>query len=437
MIFRHFNLREQPFGVTPDPKYIFASAVHREALSSILYGVQAGLGFIALTGPPGTGKTTILFEAMRRLSETHRIAFLFQTVSTPADLLRALLIELGVKSAKGSLAEMQAQLNEILVSQFAEGKPLVVAIDEAQNLNHSVLEAVRMLSNFETASHKLMQIILIGQPQLAEKLSSPSMLQLRQRISIFGTLRPLTAGETEAYIRHRVCIAGSQSTTPLFTKSAARMIAHYSAGIPRNINNICFNALSSGYVLGRRQIDSNIIQEVVADLRMGRPDAPPSAQDDVFHKKCVPSEVTRRPVKAKRVIFRSLSKIAACAIFLSLLWLTPQGLQTTYADDKASPFPTQRLTPRPVKPTPSLAPQIKIIKVRKGQTLSEICVESFGQCGRAKLHTIIEMNSVIHAPNHIEVGQRIYVPISSSESAKVDRSSSERAAIRAPGEANP
>jgi general secretion pathway protein A len=432
MISRHFNLREQPFGVTPDPRYMFASTAHREVLSSILYGVQAGLGFIALTGPPGTGKTTILFEVMRRLSETHRIAFLFQTVPTPADLLRGLLVELGVKSAKGNLAQMQAQLNDILVSQFAKGKPLVLVIDEAQNLNHSVLEAVRMLSNFETAGHKLMHVILAGQPQLDERLALPSMLQLRQRISIFGRLRPLTATEIQAYIHHRLCIAGYDSFTPLFTRSAMTMIARYSEGMPRNINNICFNALSCAYALGHRQIDSDVIREVITDLRMRCPDVLATAQDPVAYS------VAGNPAKRKRSsIFRSFSKVAACAIFLGMIWLTPQGLDASHADGKGLPSFGHRLILRQVKPTMSLSLQTKLIEVHKGQTLSGICVQNFGECGRAELLQIIELNTFIHAPDHIEVGQRIHLPISNSGSAKVDRSPREQAASFAPGDGNP
>src|ERR1700683_3983114 len=162
MVLRHFKLREQPFGVTTDPRYLYGSATHREALSSLLYGLQSGLGFVTLIAKPGMGKTTLLFEVLRRLRDSARTVFLFQTISTPLDLFRALLIDLGVTDIPDNLVDMQAQLNELLVSQCATGKPLVVAIDEAQNLNESVLEAVRMLSNFETGRQKLMQIILSG-----------------------------------------------------------------------------------------------------------------------------------------------------------------------------------------------------------------------------------------------------------------------------------
>ena len=433
MVLRYFKLREQPFGVTPDPKYIYASATHREALSSILYGVQAGLGFIALTGPPGTGKTTILFEAMRRLSETNRIAFLFQTVSTPADLLRAVLIELGVKNAKGSLAEMQAELNELLVSQSAKEKRLVVVIDEAQNLNHSVLEAIRMLSNCETTSHKLMQIILTGQPQLAEKLASPSLLQLRQRISIFGTLRPLTLKETKAYIQHRLHIAGYSSDASLFTESALALIAHYSGGMPRNINNICFNALSLAYALDRRQIDSDVIREVISDLGMRRHKAPVRAKAAMFYEDRIPAVIASPPVASKSTTFRSLSKIAVCALLLSLLWLTPQRLEPSFKVQAALPHSSENVSPPMAKQTKAVEPQTKVIQVQRGQTLSEICARYLGAYRSKNLQEIVKINKSIHDPDHIKAGQRIYVPIDNPVSATAVRASNEQLALYVPG----
>jgi general secretion pathway protein A len=440
MVLRHFKLREQPFSVTPDPRYIYASATHREALSSILYGIQAGLGFISLTGLPGTGKTTILFEAMRRLSETNKIAFLFQTISTPVELLRALLIEVGVKNTQGGLAEMQARLNEVLVSQFEMGKPLVVAIDEAQNLNYSVLEAVRMLSNFETASHKLVQIILTGQPQLAAKLAEPKLLQLRQRISIFGTLRPLTAKEIKYYIYYRLRVAGYSSNEPLFTESASELIAYYSEGMPRNINNICFNALSLGCALERRRIDSDVIREVVADLGMVRHNAPVKCQNVVFYEKPNPVETAIAPAKPKHSKLRSFSKIAAWVVPLSLLLSSPQGRPTSVAHGVASPKSGENHSPPVSRPRTRestslsvLSPQIREVEVHKGESLSEICTRHFGEYRPAILREIVRINSSIHDPNHIEAGQRIFVPIRIPASIK-SRARSTLAALVAPGD---
>jgi general secretion pathway protein A len=268
MILDYYRLREQPFGATPDSRYLFASETHREALASLLYGVAAGRGFVALIAMPGMGKTTLLFESMRQLRGNAKTVFLFQTISSPLEFLTALLADLGVEEISGGLIALQAKLNDILVEQARRGERLVVVIDEAQNLNDSVLEFARMLSNFETEQQKLVQIILSGQPQLAVKLASPQLMQLRQRISMVAYLRPLSAEETELYVAHRLRLAGHRSDKPLFTSAALQLIARHSKGIPRNINNLCFNALSLGCALKRKMIDAEIIKEVIADLNL-------------------------------------------------------------------------------------------------------------------------------------------------------------------------
>ena len=181
-----YDLREQPFGVTPDPRYLYASSTHREALASILYGIDSGLGFIALTAKPGMGKTTLLFEVLQRIEAKAKTVFLFQTISDPEDLSRAILMDLGVTDIAATHIERQAQLNEALVAHSATGKRLVLAIDEAQRLDEPVLEAVRVLSNFETSRQKLIQIVLSVRPELAEKLALPQLLQLRKDQSRFS-----------------------------------------------------------------------------------------------------------------------------------------------------------------------------------------------------------------------------------------------------------
>ena len=271
MVLDYYNLREHPFGVTPDSKYLFLSPTHREALAAVTYGIEAGCGFVALIASPGLGKTTLLYHAMNQLREKARTVFLFQTVCTPMDLLRALLTGLGVREIKGTLIEMQLRLKDVLVEQYRLGKRVVVVIDEAQNLDDSVLELVRMLSNFETQREKLIQIVLSGQPQLAaEKIGSPELVQLRQRVSIVAHLKPFSAEETALYIEHRVRTAGYSLDAPLFARDALAVIVEYSEGIPRNINNLCFNSLSLACALRRKPIDADTVREVVADLNLDR-----------------------------------------------------------------------------------------------------------------------------------------------------------------------
>ena len=266
LLLNHFNLRDQPFGVTPDPRYLFLTKTHRAALEGLLYGIHSGLGFIALTAEPGMGKTTLMRVALNRLGNTARTAFLFQAITDPTELFRALLIDLGEKDPAGTLIDLEMRLNEILLRYNESGQRVVVVLDEAQNLVDSVLEAIRMLSNFETSRHKLLQVILCGQQQLADRLATPELVQLRQRISIFATLKPLTRLETAGYIEHRLKVAGYENSTPLFTPEAVSLIAHYGDGIPRNINNICFNSLSIGCTSGKKVIDAEAVREAIADL---------------------------------------------------------------------------------------------------------------------------------------------------------------------------
>src|ERR1700733_3594021 len=270
MIPNYYNLREQPFGATPDSRYLFESAAHREALASLLYGINAGRGFFALIAKPGMGKTTLLFRTLSHLKGNAKTVFLFQTICTPLDFLRALLADLGIEQVNGNIVELQSKLTKILLQLSRRGERLVVVIDEAQNLEDSVLELIRMLSNFETSKEKLMQIILSGQPDLATKLASPKLIQLRQRISIVAQLHPFSSEQTAAYVEHRLRVAGWKSDQPLFSAAALHLIAEHSEGIPRNINNLCFNSISIGCALKRKKIDREIVQEVIRDLDLDR-----------------------------------------------------------------------------------------------------------------------------------------------------------------------
>jgi general secretion pathway protein A len=265
MLLQHYGLREQPFGVTPNPRYLYLSPSHREALASLVYGIDSGRGFLALIATPGMGKTTLLFQLLERLGAGARTVFLFQAQCGSRDLLRSMMSDLGVSAPDDDMVAMQNQLNQILVEERQAGRKFVLVIDEAQNLDDSALEFVRMLSNFETPREKLMHIVLAGQTQLADKLARSSMVQLRQRISMLIRLRPLGEGETAEYIEHRLRVAGCNNGS-LFSAGAVREIAGLSGGIPRNINNICFNALSLGYAGGRKRIESDTVREVASDL---------------------------------------------------------------------------------------------------------------------------------------------------------------------------
>jgi general secretion pathway protein A len=268
MFLQHYGMHEQPFGVTPNPRYLYLSQTHREALASLVYGIESGRGFMALIAKPGMGKTTLLFQVLDRLGSSARTVFLFHTQCNSREFFHYVLSDLGIDSQGSDLARMHDQLNQVLVAEASSGRRFVLVVDEAQNLDDSVLETVRLLSDFETPRAKLMQIILAGQPQLAEKLARPGLVQLRQRVSILARLDPFSPEDTQGYISHRLRVAGYKGPV-LFTPEAIEIVATRGEGIPRNINNICFNALSLGFALEKHKIDSGMVLEALGDLDVG------------------------------------------------------------------------------------------------------------------------------------------------------------------------
>jgi len=265
MFLSYYGLREQPFGVTPDPRFLYLSPGHREALASLIYGIETGRGFLSLVAPPGMGKTTLLFHLLEKFRSSARTAFLFQTQCSSREFMRFLLAELGYESEDQDFVRMHEEFNKRLLQEARAGNRFIVVIDEAQNLEPSVLETVRLLSDFETPRAKLMQIILAGQPELANKLARPGLVQLRQRVSLLMGLKPLSLEETSNYILHRLRAAGYQGG-PIFTPDALLRIVDFTAGIPRNINNLCFNCLSLACALQSKLIDSEMVDEVINDL---------------------------------------------------------------------------------------------------------------------------------------------------------------------------
>jgi len=265
MFLGFYGLREQPFGVTPDPRFLYLSPVHREALASLYYGIESGCGFLALIAKPGMGKTTLLFQLLEKFRGHARTAFLFQTQCSSREFMRFLLAELGSESNEQDFVRMNDEFNKLLLQEARAGRRFVIVVDEAQNLHPSVLETIRLLSDFETPRAKLVQIILAGQPELADKLASRKLSQLRQRVSLMSGLTPLSEEESSKYIDHRLRIAG-YSGAPLFEHAAMRAIVQFTDGIPRSINNFCFSALSLGCALRERIIGLRVVEEVISDL---------------------------------------------------------------------------------------------------------------------------------------------------------------------------
>ena len=240
MFLNFYQLAEPPFGVTPDPRFLYLGSTHREALASVLHGLNTGRGFTALIAGAGMGKTALLRLIVQKLQGSTRTAFFSQSRCSPRELLMSVLASLGIEGGGESFSAMHAKLNDTLLREYNTQKRFVVVIDEAQDLAESTLELLRVFSN-------------------VEKLASPQLIQLRQRVSIIARLERLDAEETRLFIDHRLRVAGYDFARPLFTPSALNLITSSTRGVPRNINNVCFNALSLGFVHRQRTIDVDIV----------------------------------------------------------------------------------------------------------------------------------------------------------------------------------
>jgi general secretion pathway protein A len=437
MLLEYYNLLEQPFGVTPDTRFLYLNHMYCEALASLWYGIGERRGFIALIAHPGMGKTTLLFQLLQRLRRTSaRTVFLFQTCCTADDLIRYLLLDLGIWPSPDPVG-MRYQLNEVLLQEARAGRQVVFVIDEAQNLSASTLESVRLLSDFETSQGKLLQIVLAGQPQLVNTLMKPEMLQLTQRLSMTNYLDPLDAEDVGRYIRHRLGVAGYQGK-PLFTPDALQLVADESQGIPRNINNICFGAMSMAFGLHQKKIDREIVESVAADqnlkslgqraillehqrARSQRRELPETsesaAQTAGMQRRYIPSGIGR------------YARVIAC--LLAFLLLLTRGMAIVVRSEPLIPVSAANIPIAAVitaTPSAKAAPAIQVgllnrlsedrmVLVEPRQTLRQICLRYLGRYSLRIVQEIQALNSGLD-PNHIEIGQQIRLPLGLQSSTR-------------------
>ena len=265
MYLRFFNLRESPFNLTPDPRFLFLSAQHEEALTHLLYGIYERKGFIEITGEVGTGKTVLCRALLERLDKTVSTALIFNSYLTKMELLQAITDDFGLQPGETTSKGYIDVLNEYLLGEFAAGRNAVVVIDEAQNLEPTVLEQLRMLSNLETECGKLLQIILVGQPELHAKLATLQMRQLEQRIAVRFYIHELTRAETKQYITHRMSVAGAAHTV-IWSRRALRLIHRHTGGIPRCINLLCDRVLMTAFVRETHRVSAAIVRRSAREL---------------------------------------------------------------------------------------------------------------------------------------------------------------------------
>ncbi|HTP66824.1 MAG TPA: AAA family ATPase [Geobacteraceae bacterium] len=413
-----YNLKKEPFHITPDPEFLFLSPSHKEALGSIVYGVGQRKGFVLISGEVGVGKTTIIRSYLEQADkEGLKIIYIFNAnVSFPA-LLRTVHRELGLTPGTDEVFEMVNQLHEALIEEYRKGCNVVLIIDEAQNMPAETLENLRMLSNLETSKEKLIQIVFSGQPEFEHKLDSKELRQLRQRIAIKSTILPLTAKESQDYIRHRLDKA-SAADPLIFTGGALNKIVKHAGGIPRVINILCENSLITAMGYRQQKITPKVVAEVIADFAGRKRDA----------NNGIPLPVT--------------IGVAVGVIALSLYFVMdaprspdppgkpaavpvreePAALKNTVQRIKieTQPAAAENVIGETVKQEQGKdmaeSPEFRIVK--RGDTLSGLVEEIYGHSSKDLIAKVKINNASIRNVDVILVGERIVFPAGEGRSGK-------------------
>ncbi|MBP1747625.1 MAG: ATPase [Deltaproteobacteria bacterium] len=399
MYLNFYNLKKQPFHITPDPEFLYLSPSHKEALAAIIYGIEKKKGFVGIIGAVGVGKTTILRSYLEKADKEHlKIIYVFNARLSYEGLLRTIYRELELEAETDDAVEMTNRLYEVLIEEYKQGNTVVLVIDEAQNIPIDTLENLRMLSNLETSREKLIQIVLVGQPEFEEQLKEHRLRQLRQRIAIRSTILPLTEKESLEYIIYRLQKAGVKASS-IFSRYALSSVIKKAKGIPRTINVLCDNALITGFGYRKQPITRRIVKEIIRD----------------FDGLKWPS--------GGRWWLPAVSALTAVLIIIALLIPTHElvsdkikGLTT--GSEKKSDVMVRVVAPLPERSQveerrpPVVEKKSSMIKksVASGDTLYKLSLKVYGKADNRTMKIITENNPQVINPNVIHVGNVLSFP---------------------------
>ena len=418
MYCNHYGFSEKPFDVTPDPRFLYLTSDHRETLASIIYGIQERRGFITIVGEVGTGKTTLLNAAIDRLDIKTKIAFIFNTDMPFTQILNMALYELGLKKSQGSLSKVNAiqRLNDFAIQQLAKGGNIVLILDEAHILSRSAMENLRLLSNLETRRHKLVQIVLSGQPELDTNLDQHELRQLAQRINLRRYIYPLNKQDTLAYLQHRLTFV-TKSDSSLFSSQAKQMIWEYSGGIPRKVNVLCDNTLLIGFGLKKKKINAAIVQEAAEDLKWERLSKPKPPLKNSPVEAVIPYVETKPP--RRRFAVATTMFLVGGLMILGSFFLGRTGFQfIRIANTKNVPIESAK-TKTHIKnegKTDLTAPvkveeKMRQVVVKQGDSLASIIQQTYGVYNDVILNKVLQENPEVISPRFILPGQVIKLPV--------------------------
>jgi general secretion pathway protein A len=445
-----FGFSERPFDLTPDPKFLYLSHCHVEMLAALTYGIHQRRGFITMVGEVGTGKTLLLNTILDRLDKNTKVAYIFNTDLTFRQMLITALVDLGLLKSVNKLSKDRAlqRLNDFAIRQLPLGGNVVLIVDEAQNLKQRSMENLRLISNLETRKHKLVQIVLSGQPELDTKLNQPELRQLAQRISLKRYITALNEKETYEYIHHRLRIANYKGPS-LFNRRTQQLIWEYTEGVPRKINVLCDNALLIGYGLKKKKIDTDVVKEAINDLSWSPYSRTIETQAAITIEQQAPQ--LKRSTSRRRLALAAILVLAASLILFVVLFFgnphlklqkwgsflphtllralparepestdqsstsvgdylynlqNPDGMSVQTEKEGSSVNPEAVAGER----DDALPDQARVVIANPGDSLFSIIIRTYGKYDGAILNSVLNENPELLSPDKIPAGQAIKIP---------------------------